>query len=58
MQNLIIILVLAAIIGYAVGYIYKSKKRGHKCIGCPEGTCTCSCQAGGCSGCGGSCNER
>lgn len=48
MTNLIVILILALILGLAVGYIVKAKKRGVKCIGCPAGgTCqSCSCQCG------------
>ena len=51
MENFVIIAIVAAIIGLAARYIYKEKKRGVKCIGCPEG-CSCSggC-SGGCSGC-------
>lgn len=41
MDNLLIIAILAAIIGIAAGYIYKSRKKGQKCIGCPMG-CRCS----------------
>ena len=51
MQNIIVILIVAVIIGFAIHYIYKEKKRGVKCIGCPEGT-TCS---GCCAGCSGHC---
>ena len=40
MENLIILAVIALIVGLAVGYIRKEKKRGVKCIGCPNG---CSC---------------
>ena len=47
MKDLILILILAAIIGAAALYVYKAKKRGVKCIGCP---------AGGCSGCNGGCS--
>ena len=47
MDNLIIILILVLIIGGASLYIYKAKKRGQKCIGCPHsGGCgkkNCSC---------------
>ncbi|MBQ4537342.1 MAG: FeoB-associated Cys-rich membrane protein [Lachnospiraceae bacterium] len=50
MVDYIIVAVVAAIIGIAVAYIVKEKKRGAKCIGCPvEGTCphkangNCSC---------------
>lgn len=35
MENIIIILVLAVIIGGALMYMYRAKKRGEKCIGCP-----------------------
>jgi len=47
MENLILALVLAVIIGLAAFYIYKAKKSGAKCIGCPSGT-ACS---KGCCGC-------
>jgi len=54
MTEIIVIAVLAVIIGSAAGYVYKSKKNGHKCIGCPEGTC----RGGGssCGGCSGNCS--
>ena len=35
MDNLIIIIILALIIGLAVFYILRAKKKGNKCIGCP-----------------------
>ena len=35
MTDLIIVAVLAAVIGGAALYIYRSKKRGDGCIGCP-----------------------
>lgn len=35
LANVIIIAVLAAIIGGIVFYLYRAKKRGDKCIGCP-----------------------
>ena len=35
MENGIIIVVLALIVGLAVWYIWKEKKKGKKCIGCP-----------------------
>lgn len=46
MENFLIILVAAAIVGLAARYIHKQKKQGVKCIGCPSG-CNCS----GCTGC-------
>lgn len=47
----IIIAVVAAVIGLVIFYIYKAKKKGVKCIGCPDGA-KCS---GNCSGCSGNC---
>ena len=48
MENIVVILVLAVIIGLAAGYVYKAKKSGKKCIGCPDSGC-CG-KNGGCSG--------
>ena len=40
----IIIIVIVAILGLAGGYIYKTKKSGRKCIGCPNsGKCADCC---------------
>ena len=47
MENIIIIAVLVIILGAAIYYIYKSKKNGKKCIGCPD---CCSCQKNNCKG--------
>jgi len=61
MINLILTILLAAIVGGAGLYIYRSKKAGVKCIGCPQGCritpdgaeeTGCS---GSCSGCSGGC---
>ena len=41
--DVLILAVIIAIIGFSGWYIYKSKKSGSKCIGCPE--------SGKCSGC-------
>ena len=50
MTDLILILVLAVIVFTAARYIYKAKKSGAKCIGCPSGAqCSGNC-SGGCSG--------
>ena len=52
MENLVIGIVLLMIIGAAVCYIVKAKKRGVKCIGCPAGsTCSHNCSGGSCGGC-------
>ena len=53
MKNIILIAILALIIGLAARYVYKAKKRGTKCIGCPSG---CP-GASNCSGCCGACKR-
>jgi len=47
MANLIVIIILILIVGAAICYIVREKKRGVRCVGCPEGG-ICS---GNCSGC-------
>ena len=54
MQDLVLVLVLLVIIGLAGRYVYKARKNGQKCIGCPAGCCCskkmdgspCSCGCG------------
>lgn len=53
MENILILVVVGVIVGAAAGYIYKEKKKGTKCIGCPD-SATCS---GHCKGCSGSCGK-
>ena len=45
MEDLIVIIALVLILGGAAFYVYRAKKKGKKCIGCPENTCSgnCSC---------------
>ena len=43
MKDISVIIVLMVIITLAVRYVYRARKKGGKCIGCPGG---CS---GGCS---------
>ncbi|MBQ9975874.1 MAG: FeoB-associated Cys-rich membrane protein [Clostridia bacterium] len=50
MTDLIIIAVVVVIVGLAGFYVYRAKKSGKKCIGCPEG-CSCSSKEGSCSCC-------
>ena len=40
MANILLALALAVILGLAGRYIYKAKKSGRKCIGCPGGCCS------------------
>lgn len=42
MENIIVIVALVLIIGGAAAYVLKQRKKGVKCIGCPNGE--------GCSG--------
>jgi len=51
--DIIIVAVIVLILGFAGFAIYKAKKSGKKCIGCPDGG-TCS---GHCSGCSCSCGN-
>ena len=41
MMDLIMIAILTVIIAMAVRYLYKAKKNGAVCVGCPAG-CSCS----------------
>ncbi len=51
MVDLIAFVAIAVIVGVAAGYVYREKKRGTKCIGCPEGN-SCSGRCSGSCGCG------
>ena len=44
MQNLIPLAAVLLIVGLAVWYIVRSKRKGKRCIGCPESGCA-SCSA-------------
>lgn len=51
MTDIIIVAVLVLIIGSASFYIYRAKKSGQKCIGCPSSkecgskNCNCGCSS-------------
>ncbi|MBR5437495.1 MAG: FeoB-associated Cys-rich membrane protein [Clostridia bacterium] len=46
MKDIIIIAVVLLIVSLSALYVYREKKKGRKCIGCPySGTCS-----GGCNG--------
>jgi len=64
MKDIIVIVILAVIVLLAAGYIYKAKKSGKTCIGCPHaGQCAaaghksgagahqCTGNCGSCGGC-------
>lgn len=54
METFFAILVLILIVGSALFYVIRAKKRGQKCIGCPNGCRVepkSDTQPSGCSGC-------
>ena len=47
MIDVLILVALAGILGGAGYYVYRAKRRGQKCIGCPNSkTCGGSCHCG------------
>ena len=50
MADLILTLVIVVIVGAAVVYIVKEKKKGIKCIGCPSAATCPSANEGKCKG--------
>jgi hypothetical protein len=50
MENAIIIIILMCIVGSILFYLYRQKKRGMKCVGCPYcKQCSGHCGTGGTS---------
>ena len=54
MVDFIIAVIVLSIVGGAAFYIYRAKKSGAKCIGCPDSK-TCG---GNCGSCGGHCGHK
>ncbi len=50
MIDILIAGIIALIAGGALWYIFRQKRRGAKCIGCPDSK-TCSGKCAGCRGC-------
>ncbi len=50
LSNVILTVVIAGILALAVFAIVRAKKKGQKCIGCPDSG-TCSGHCAGCKGC-------
>ena len=47
MENAVILLIVLVIVGAILFYLYRAKKRGDACIGCPYGRqCSGSCHGG------------
>ncbi|MBQ4557201.1 MAG: FeoB-associated Cys-rich membrane protein [Clostridia bacterium] len=57
MTDVIIVAIIVVIVGLAGFYVYKAKKSGKKCIGCPDG-CSCDSASGGTCNCGCSSSEK
>lgn len=54
----IVIAIVVLILGLAGWFIWKSRKSGKKCIGCPDsGSCAGSC-SGSCGGCSCGCGSK
>lgn len=51
MADFIVGLIVLIVFGAAVTYIYKKRKKGIKCIGCPDAP-TCMGNCASCGGCG------
>ena len=47
MTNAILVLIILAVVGGAIVYLYRAKKSGRTCVGCPNskqcGKATCNC---------------
>ena len=54
LADIIVIALIALIVGGASYYIYRTKKSGKKCIGCPHGS-ECS---GNCASCSCGCDSK
>ena len=48
MKDIIIVAILVVIVAAAAFYVYRAKKSGKKCVGCPDG---CSCSSKSCDCC-------
>lgn len=55
LTDIIVIAVIMLIVGLAVFYVYKAKKSGQKCIGCPHSK---TCSSKGSEGCSCGCSEN
>ena len=47
--DILIIAVIVLILGSAIYFLHRAKKKGIKCVGCPDSS-TCSGNCGNCSG--------
>ena len=49
LTNILLIIILLILVGGACAYIYKEKKKGAHCIGCPYSKNCAKAKNGGCS---------
>ena len=49
-KNIIVVLIILLVVGLALWYIIRQKRKGVKCIGCPSGKTCASKKDGNCSG--------
>ncbi|MBQ2253488.1 MAG: FeoB-associated Cys-rich membrane protein [Clostridia bacterium] len=49
MENAVILVTVALIIGAIVGYLIRSHRRGKRCIGCPYAKECTACSTDGCA---------
>lgn len=54
--DFVIIGIIAVILGGALFYVIRTKKRGQKCIGCPDSK-KCSGNCSSCHSCSNKCNK-
>ena len=58
MADVIVLGIVLLVVGAALTYVIKEKKKGSVCIGCSSaGTCAHA-KNGGCGGCSGSCGNH
>ena len=50
MKDLLLVIIIALILGLVIFYLWRAKKKGVKCVGCPDSG-SCSGKCAGCSGC-------
>lgn len=48
--DMIILTVIAVVVGLVIRFLCKAKKRGVRCIGCPEGAKCANCSGNCCAG--------
>ena len=55
--DIITLVLIVGILGGAILFLYRARKKGVKCVGCPDSS-ACSGNCGTCSGTCGNCTEH